>query len=241
MDPLKTPGRSFSYLPWDNNSWEIAAQIARRNGNSTVLGTAGLTMPVMGLSEEPSSEAASSEEAPKLIAPQLLMQMIVRGARTSEGTLVKAVTVPWFEIIELLNRDPNAAFQIPPDKWEEIIAGAYSRAGFEEVTLTPRSGDYGRDVIAIKKGLGEVRVIDQVKAYKPDHLVTAKDVQALIGALQGDGASKGFLTTTSGFAPKIKSNPLITPFIPSRLELIDGAMLITRLDALARGGPSGDF
>jgi len=47
--------------------------------------------------------------------------------------------------------------------WEEIIAGAYKKAGFDEVTLTPRSGDLGRDVIAIKKGLGSVRVIDQVK------------------------------------------------------------------------------
>jgi hypothetical protein len=35
------------------------------------------------------------------------------------------------------------------------------------VTLTPRSGDHGRDVIAIKKALGFVRIIDQVKAYKP--------------------------------------------------------------------------
>ena len=61
------------------------------------------------------------------------------------------------------------------------------------MTLTPRSGDHGRDVIAIKKGLGSIRVIDQVKAYKPGHRVTAKDVQALIGVLQGDGASKGLL------------------------------------------------
>jgi restriction system protein len=56
------------------------------------------------------------------------------------------------------------------------------------VTLTPRSGDYGRDVIAVKRGLGFIRVIDRVKAYKPDHLVTADDVRALMGVLQGDGA-----------------------------------------------------
>jgi len=58
------------------------------------------------------------------------------------------------------------------------------QSGFDEVTLTPRSGDYGRDVIAIKKGIGTIRVIDQVKAYKPGHLVGANDVRALLGALQ---------------------------------------------------------
>ena len=63
------------------------------------------------------------------------------------------MTVPWFEIVKLLKADPSLAFQIPPRKWEEIIAGAYKKAGFEEVTLTPRSGDHGRDIIAVKQGL----------------------------------------------------------------------------------------
>jgi restriction system protein len=159
----------------------------------------------------------------------LLMQtVIVPGDRTSEGRLIEAVTTPWFEIISLLTADPNIAFQIPPHKWEEIIAGAYHKAGWDEVTLTPRSGDFGRDVIAVKYGLGMVRVIDQVKAYKPDNLVTANDVRALIGVLHGDQASKGFLTTTSDFAPRLHADPLILPFMPSRLELINGTTLLSR-------------
>src|SRR6266704_1871942 len=90
-----------------------------------------------------------------LDSPSLLMKaVIVPGDRTPEGELVEAVTVPWFEIIELLNRDPALAFQLDPRKWEEMIAGAYERAGFDEVTLTPRSGDLGRDVIAVKRGIG---------------------------------------------------------------------------------------
>ena len=141
-------------------------------------------------------------------SPNLLLQtVIVPGDKTQEGRLIEAVTIPWFEIIDLLKKDPAVAFQISPQKWEEIIAGAYKKAGFEEVTLTPRSGDYGRDVIAVKKGIGCIRVIDQVKAYKAGHLVTANDVRALMGVLQGDRASKGFLTTTSDFAPKIEEDP----------------------------------
>jgi restriction system protein len=54
-----------------------------------------------------------------------------------------------------------------------------------------------------------------------------------MGVLQGDRASKGFLTTTSDFAPRIWQNPLITPFMPSRLELINGKKLLATLEELA--------
>jgi restriction system protein len=167
----------------------------------------------------------------------LLQTVIVPGAKTVEGRLIEAVALPWFEIVEVLKNDPTIAYQISAQQWEEIIAGAYKKAGFDEVTLTPRSGDYGRDVIAVKRGLGFVRVIDQVKAYKPDHLVTADDVRALLGVLHGDGASKGFLTTTSDFAPRLQADPLIIPFIPSRLELINGKALLRRLEELAKKKP----
>ena len=126
-------------------------------------------------------------------------------------------------------------FSIPPDKWEEMIAGAYERAGFDKVILTPRSGDFGRDVIAEKSGWGCVRFIDQVKAYKPGHLVTAEEVRALGFVLQADrAATKGIVTTTSRFAPRIAEDPLIKPYLPTRIELIDGAQLIQRLSALAK-------
>jgi len=212
-------------LPWNTSSWEEAAQIAAR---SRLTGVAAMT-------------AAGTPLPLRTATAQLLLQtLIVPGVRTSEGRLIRAVAIPWFEIIERLKQDPNLAFQISPEKWEEIIAGAYKKAGFDEVTLTPRSGDHGRDVIATKKGLGSVRVIDQVKAFKPPHLVTADDVRALVGVLHGDGASKGFLTTTSDFAPKIKTDPLIVPFMPARLELINGTMLLARLEELARSDPNED-
>jgi hypothetical protein len=55
-----------------------------------------------------------------------------------------------------------------------------------------------------------------------------------MGVLHCDGASKGFLTTTSDFAPNLKEDPLIMPFMPARLELINGPMLLARLEELAR-------
>jgi len=212
-------------LPWNNSSWEVAANIvaARSRGNAADFMT-GESRP-----DTPLVLRVATEKA------QLLLQaVVVPGARTDEGKLIEAVTIPWFDIIALLAQDPNVAFEISPERWEEIVAGAYHKAGFDEVTLTPRSGDHGRDVIAIKKGLGSVRVIDQVKAFKPPHLVTADDVRALVGVLSGDGASKGFLTTTSDFAPKLKTDPLIACHIPARLGLVNGTMLLERLQELGK-------
>ena len=97
------------------------------------------------------------------------------------------------------------------------------------------TGDFGRDVIAVKRGVGRVRFIDSVKRYGPDHPVPADDVRALLGVLLSDPrATKGIVTTTSTFAPLIGSDPFIAPHIPFRLELVDGAGLMNRLAILAK-------
>jgi restriction system protein len=242
-------------LPWDNNSWHVAAQIAARGRQNAAAWVAATTAnnitgqwlgPIMASRDTPlvlRDAAAREADAQETAAqrPQLLIQTaIVPDQKADKGSLILAVAVPWFDIIDQIGRDPNAAYQIPPEKWEEIVAGAYQTAGFDEVILTPRSGDYGRDVIATKKGLGHVRVIDQVKAFKPDHLVNANDVRALMGVLQADGASKGFLTTTSDFAPMIRTDPLITPLIPKQLELINGESLFAGLKELAQKRPKSN-
>jgi restriction system protein len=152
---------------------------------------------------------------------------------TNEGRLIAAVAVPWFKIIDILLKDPRAAYEIDPRKWEEIIAGAYVRAGFDEVVLTPRSADKGRDVVATKRGVGSIRIFDQVKAYRPGHVVTADEVCALLGVITGaQNVSKGVFTTTSKFAPRLATDPFIAPHIPYRLELKPIDVLLSWLDDL---------
>ena len=73
-----------------------------------------------------------------------------------------------------------------------------------------------------------------MKAYRQGHLVDANDVRALLGVLSGDlNTSKGIVTTTSNFAPRLREDPFIKPFIPFRLELIDGKTLVDHLINLA--------
>lgn len=163
--------------------------------------------------------------------PTIVAQVLVDvGEKTSEGQLIAAVLPAWVEIIRLIRRNPDAIYQMPPRKLEELIAGAYEQRGFDRVTLTPRSGDLGRDIIAEKSGWGCVRFVDQVKAYKPGHLVTAEEVRALGFVMEADhAASKGIVTTTSDFAPRIREDPLIKPYLPTRIELINGKELARRL------------
>jgi hypothetical protein len=111
-----------------------------------------------------------------------------------------------------------------------ILNTIYSVLSVDLFILTPRSGDLGRDVIAIREGFGSVKFIEQVKDYKPGHIVTADEVRALIGVLSSErDATKAVFTTTSGFAPRLSQDKLTKPYIPYRLELLDKDRLIIRL------------
>lgn len=168
--------------------------------------------------------------------PEILLQASILsiGDKTTEGVLIQALALPWLAIVEELQRDPAFLFHFAqnPRKFEEFIAATYARSGFDEVTLTPQRGDKGRDVIATKHGFGSIRFLEQAKAYSPGHLVTHDDVRAMLGTLMTDaGASKGLITTTSGFQPGIlKQDNEFSKLVPHRLELKDGAGLMAWLE-----------
>jgi restriction system protein len=159
-----------------------------------------------------------SRERPAISTSTILIPEVP----TAEGTLIRSSSLIWSTIIDQLAKDWNLAYAIDSRTWEELVAGAFAKDGYE-VTLTPCSGDYGRDVIAIRHGVGCIKLIGSVKAYKPGHLVKHDDVRALLGVLSGElDASKGMVTTTSDFAPRIATDPFIKPFLPTRLELMNG-------------------
>jgi restriction system protein len=171
--------------------------------------------------------------------PTLLSQAIILPEKeTADGYLIKSVSFPLLSIIQRIIEDPSRMYNIDPRKWEEIVAATYAESGlFDEVTLTPRSGDRGRDVIAVKYGFGSVRVIESVKRYSPANKTTAEEVQALLGVLLSDPqASKGIVSTTWEFAPRIFENPHIMQYVPNRLELVDGKALVERLKEYTKSG-----
>ena len=172
------------------------------------------------------AQAPDFAEFRGLVSSLVVSSLIIPEGKTSEGVLIKSTAAVWHEIAKLLGKDWSKAYEIPPERWEELVAGAFKRDGYDDVILTPRSGDRGRDVIATKNGFGSVRILGSVKAYKPDHLVSYDDVRALMGVVAMDPkASKGIITTTSGFPPKIDEDPLIASVRPTRLELVSGVEL----------------
>jgi len=161
--------------------------------------------------------------------------VIIPERATAEGVLVESTSWVWDEIVRALGDDWSLAYQLTPEKWEEIVAGAFKKAQYDEVTLTPRSGDRGRDVIAIKKGFGSVKIIGSVKAYAAGNPVPYDDVRALTGVMTGErDVSKGIITTTSDFPPRIGEDPFIAPFLPTRLELVNGLELQKWLSDLSQ-------
>lgn len=162
--------------------------------------------------------------------------LITAESKTSEGVLIKSNTQALFNLIKKLGEDWSVALQLDSRQWEELMAAAYYECGYDEVTLTPQTGDHGVDLIAVKRGYGAIRVLNQVKRYKPDLIVTAEQVTSLLGVLAGDrAASKAVLITTSSFAPRILENPAIRGAVDTRLELVDRDELQKRFPELAKG------
>lgn len=168
---------------------------------------------------------------PRLMPGLTLPALLEFGTNVDDGRLVQGVAAPWYTIVELFERDPSVIYQIDAFKWEEIIAGAYKVDDYE-VVLTPRSGDRGRDVIAVKKG---ICIFDEVKAYKPGHLVSAQEVRAMLGVVASHrNVSKGVITTTSGFAPRLMEDEAIAAHVPYRIELRARKQLLTWLAELRK-------
>jgi hypothetical protein len=97
----------------------------------------------------------------------IVSSLIIPERKTAEGILVRSTSAIWHEIVQKLGSDWSLAFQLTPDQWEELVAGGFHEAGYDKVTKTPRSGDHGRDIIAIKHGFGCVKILGSVKGTSP--------------------------------------------------------------------------
>lgn len=230
----------------DFNMTAIVQHYRRRQqmNSAALLSTTGIFQPVWheGMRVADNVNAGMETSGPhaplalKLALGEILIgaSLVVKGDKTDEGQLIIAVTPMFERVLQAALRDPNALYQLDSRGMEDFIAGAWEgRAGVTNVVLTPRSGDLGRDIIVTSNLFGELRILDQVKLYTPGHVVTANDVRAMYGTLTRDvGASKGIITTTSIFAPRIAEE--FADQIPGRLSLRDGTALLAWLDELSR-------
>ncbi len=178
---------------------------------------------------EPTLDAPVEERSHELLLPMELLEV---NTEVPEGTIVTAISHPWMAIFEQLQSQPDLLFEFAksPRVFEELIAASYNKAGFK-VTLTSRSNDGGKDVIAEKTGFGAIRILDQCKAFRQGSKVSADDVRAMMGTMTlNRNTSKAIVSTTSVFAPGVWTE--WESYMPFRLELREGKDIFEWLRSL---------
>ena len=238
-------GSAALVAEWRELRPRVVSAVGRAAGSSRVIGVSDTASVAAAdssslrhseLNAEPDSDHTLGADAGINVPPAppevlLGVSLVVPRDRTSEGAIVQAVAPAWLLFLDELLTNSEAFFDSIRDSWKELVAGGYQRAGWS-VTLTPRSCDLGRDIIAERDDIGAIRILDQVKRFSPGHIVDANDVRAIYGVLNLDRrASKALITTTSRFAPRVYAE--FADVTPSRLELRDGQELRKWLVKLA--------
>ncbi len=134
----------------------------------------------------------------------------------SEETLAALRRVDFAPIVLLdqVLRNPEIMRRLGARDFEGFVAALLEQIGFEDVILTPRSGDDGRDVLATKRVHGlTVLCAFECKRYSFDRPVGPEIARALLGTiLHGSTrATKGVLVTTSHFTPAARRFILTEP------------------------------
>ena len=87
---------------------------------------------------------------------------------------------------------------LDPYEYEEYVAEELRSDGFTDVDTTPKSGDFGADVLARD---GDRKVCVQCKRYAPGHLVGVKAVQEIYSARDYYGCDDAYIYTPSDYSP----------------------------------------
>ena len=121
---------------------------------------------------------------------------------------------------------------LPPAGFERFCQRLLRESGFEEVSVTGRSGDGGIDGHGLLQvnPLVTFKVLFQCKRYTGS--VTPSQVRDFRGAMMGR-ADKGIIITTGSFSSDARKEA-VRDGVPS-IELVDGEKLVSMLEQLELG------
>jgi restriction system protein len=128
---------------------------------------------------------------------------------------------------------------LTPDGFERICQRLLRESGFQQVTVTGKSGDGGIDGHGILQinPLVSFKVLFQCKRYQG--AVAVSTIRDFRGALQGR-ADKGIVLTTGTFTTDAKREALRDGATP--IELVDGDKLVDMFESLCLGlRPKKDY
>lgn len=121
----------------------------------------------------------------------------------------------------------EAVLSLSPARFEKLvvdllIAMGYGGGDLERGLQTNLSGDGGIDGIINEDELGLDAVYVQAKRYAPDNKVGRPALNAFVGSLTGEGATKGVFVTTSDFSREARD---YVARVQQRIVLINGDRL----------------
>lgn len=140
----------------------------------------------------------------------------------------EAIEAAFTEIeADLRDRLLSVVYEMNPSKFEQLIVDLLLAMGYGggDRSMGERigkSGDGGIDGIINEDALGLDAVYVQAKRYAPDSKVGRPALQAFVGSLTGEGASKGVFVTTSDFSKEARD---YLNKVQHRIVLINGDRL----------------
>lgn len=123
-----------------------------------------------------------------------------------KSSLITVDRLP-LRLLSKILRNPSDIRNITPRQFEEFIAELLSELGFNNVILTPRSRDGGKDVIASHSVQGiPLTFYFECKKYAEGNKVQLDTMRSLLGTVAHDSrkVNKGILVTTSTFTKGCK-------------------------------------
>lgn len=159
------------------------------------------------LMSDDEEDSAADEGNGRLYLPREIREQIVR------------VEFLPFRLHHAIQKNPELMRSLSPRDFEKFVADLLPTFGFEDVTLTPRSGDGGRDVVAVNKVGGiDVVVAFECKKYAESKRIQIDTLRSLLGTItySETRANKGVLVTTSTFTSGSKSFIVNEPMIDGK-------------------------
>jgi hypothetical protein len=141
-------------------------------------------------------DADDSEERSKIILPEEFRERL------------ETVQFLPIKLFEQISNDPNLMRGMDPREFENLIAELMYKSGFENIIVTPRSNDKGRDILATKTVCDiPIMFAFECKRYSPKNKIKPEIMRALLGTISHHQtkANKGVLVTTSSFSRDAKS------------------------------------
>lgn len=188
---------------------------------------------VWALTEKGRTSGTLSKSEISALVRDVISEWGKRPEPNTEAAVESAEEAPPDETVRDHRADLMSVLQsLPANGFERLCQRLLREAGFEEVTVTGRSGDGGIDGIGTLQinSFVSFRVLFQCKRYVGT--VGAGAVRDFRGAMQGR-ADKGLILTTGTFSADARREAVRDGVPP--LELVDGETLVGLFEQLELG------